>query len=373
MRVKNAFRTFTVLIMMGAGMGCRLSDDSGGASRRIGVEGRLAKSFLSSQGAFGPQWTFLPIVPEDRTQDLALLLLSSGSKAYSGLILSNDRLALLAPWLEEVSLVEPEAYRRDVVQGLRLGSRYVAMPLSVRVPVMVYRKDLWARYGLDPPATPMALERAAGVLEKASDPTRGRIRTIVPAEELLWSLSWGARGDFSTALYEREKIQALGRIASWEIGGEAYGSRRDFLEARLAGLILYSDQARRLLYDARLESKEDLVGLAPVPSMHGARSLNAGFSLLIMGKADDAADWRTFSSEGFYAWVRAQGWDTPCALQDPRGDPIGKLAAETRFPPFLLPQELRHYARDAVEDVLAGAATAEEALRRACARQEHGG
>lgn len=336
---------------------------------RIGAPESAVPVLQEAPAIRSGRWWTSALRPEEREEELQILLFASSSPAFEAQIMPADRLSFVERWLTGVSCVRTDG-RRDLAASMRRGESWLAIPLEVSVPVLLYRADLWEAHGLPEPASPSSLRAGLKELEERDASTRGAVGFTEPPETLLWSMAWSEEGEFRADLYGPEKVRAMESLLDWMEQGATRGyggSEAAFVGGRLAALYTDPKHATRILRSYGGAAAGVKLGVRPMPAIAGARALNRGLVLVPSPGARAGVPWADWWSEETLAWVRAQGMIPAFAPAAP-GMPVEDAVSATEIHPGRLPSELMLIASDALADAAAGVASTEEALRRAQAR-----
>ena len=340
---------------------------------RVAAPPLLAATFSSFPGGGSPPLEFIPLQPYSRARDLEVLLFSSGSQAFQGVILPARYIPFVATWLDPFDGALPSAVRPDVAESVGGPKRPLCLPLTFDCGAMVVRHDLWSQFGLPRPTSLAALRDAALTLRARRGDMEDVIVSDLPVDELFWDLAWSFEGAPDPELYKPAKVHALKFIQ--EFGGVrgvgAQQGERDLSDGKAAVLFTSCQRAIELCRsDRRLAPW-------PIPSTRGrAYAIYSGWCL---AKEDCPADVEraiaSLMGQGFQAFIRKGGL-IPTAAKEDAGETIGGpiLDNTTVHGAPMLGASGDEIVNEAILDATQGQMLAEEALRRAAARlQAQGG
>ena len=183
---------------------------------RVAVPPVLLESLKNYEMSGDSRLEFVSLRPYSRARDLEVLLFSSRSTAFQGVVVPGRFLPLLTPWLTRFREVAVEGVRQDVAKAVG-GPLALAVPMTLDFPVLVVRKDLWNKFGLPSPATLAGLRDSALALRSQMKGLSSPIATDLPIDELFWDLGWSFEGVASTVLYSYPKVHTLNFLREFRL------------------------------------------------------------------------------------------------------------------------------------------------------------
>jgi len=304
--------------------------------------------------------------PYARARDLEVLLFSSGSLAFQGVVIPGRSLPSLHPWLTVLSLVLPKEVRPDVVRSLG-GASALAVPLTMDFGVLVIRRDLWAGLALPPPSNLASLREACLVVRSKEPATQSGIAADLPVDELFWDLAWSFEGRADTELYTFPKVHVLEFIREFHLGRTLPTAKASLDELqRGRSVALFTSLQRGL----QLCSQDPRLAILALPSASGkALALYNGWCLVkLSGNRDVEPGMARFVMLPFQRHLSDRGW-VP-ALSSLPGPVAGRTALERTelYPAPDLEEGGDEIVLGAILDATQGPMAPEEALRRGAAR-----
>jgi hypothetical protein len=343
------------------------------SSRRIAAPPALLPVLGSASPRPEPV-QFVGLEPYERARDLEVLIFSTRSPAFWGVVLPGRWLQLQSPWVQRFDPRILAGVRPDVAASVSDGDGALAVPLSVDGPVMVIRRDLWRETGQPPPATLAALREGVRRLRATNARIRVPVVSDLPEDLLFWGLAWSYEGAPSPKIYSSPKLHALRFMDEFDLRPAAEGSRAG--EGLLRGgsaAVLFTTGSRAAAMGGGGSggAPADLwVGPLPSQSVRAICIYNGWCLASPQGAAEDPSLRRWFLSGLFRERLLRAGLlpstgEPGGALE---GTPAWALGATQLCAPPALDDRAREAVRGAILDATEGPMTAEEALRRAQAR-----
>lgn len=198
-----------VLVAIISGLaGCAPAND-GRPPRRIAAPPVLVPVFSKDLPPSMGEATFVPLRPYDRARDLEVLLLSSGSTAFTGMIIPGRSVQLMRRWVRPLPATWLNGVRPDVAASLKGPDGVWALPVTLDGVVLVYRKDWWRKLALPPPGSLAALRDGLLGIRANIAGVETPVLCSVPVDELFWDLAWSFEGRPDPAIYTYPKVHAL--------------------------------------------------------------------------------------------------------------------------------------------------------------------
>ncbi len=315
----------------------------------------------------------VPIRPYKRARDLEVLLLSSASPTFTGMVVPGDSLATLKPWISSLPKAWGSPLRPDVLGAVELQGELKAVPFTLDGVVIVYRRDWWALLNLPPPTSMAAIGKAARTLRSWRPALVRPVRSQIPAEELFWDLAWSYEGNESPQVYTYPKLKALNFLQ--EFGLSSSAARQNEAVTALTGgkaalVFVRAGTAGSLLKGKG--GKGERFSVAPIPSRNAAaRVIYNGWCMvrpLVSGRGPKG--WTTLLSPAFQRRVVDNGFFSVLKSGVEGGDAaIDAALDKTRFCASPdLGYVFENIVYGAVMDATEASLPPEEALRRAEAR-----
>jgi|WetSurMetagenome_2_1015567.scaffolds.fasta_scaffold50826_2 hypothetical protein len=366
--LRNASARILAIALALWSLGCATETEPAGRSR-IAVPPSMLGIFESYAPAGKVGLTFVGLRPYSRARDLEVLLFSSRSTAFQGVVVPGRYLPTLAPWLGTYPKGFLQGVREDVADSVG-GDNPVALPLSLDFGVMVTRRDLWAEFGLPSPSTLAGLRDAMLTLRSRAQSLGDPIASDLPLDELFWDLGWSFEGEASNNIYTFPKVHALEFIQEFEVGrasrpGESLGD----LLAKGKRAVAFTSLQRALA----MCRKDRRLALSPLPAPSGrAIVIYNGWCLARpLGGAGDSGVLTMLEEEPFQEHLVRSGFvgARPSKDPPPAEEDFVLRRSEVHRAPSLGPggdEVVLEALRDATETGM----SAEEALRRGAARLE---
>ena len=244
---------------------CGQGDRSRHDALRVAVPPVLAPALGSFCEPGQRPTDFVEMHPYGRARDLEVLLFSSGSLAFQGVVVPGRSLPSLHPWLTALSLALPEGVRPDVVRSLG-GASPLAVPLTVDFGVLVVRKDVWSALALPPPSNLASLREVILILRSKDPALRSGIGTGLPVDELFWDLSWSFEGRADTRLYTFPKVHVLEFLREFHLDRTLAPGKATLEELQTGRTVALFTSLQRGL---QLESEDARLAILPLPSATG--------------------------------------------------------------------------------------------------------
>ncbi len=310
---------------------------------------------------------FAPLLPYSRARDLEVLLFSSGSTAFQGVLMPARYIPLVAAWAAPFGVFLPASVRPDVAESVGGRESPLCLPLTLDCGVLVVREDLWRGLGLAAPTSIAALREGALAFQCRRG-QRDVIDSDLPPDELFWDLAWSFEGAADPRLYSASKVHALRFIQEFGLGQKFAGALdpvEDLRSGEAAALFTSVDRAAALCQaDPRLK-------VWPIPSGKGpAVVLYTGWCLA-QAQASPAKD-RAMAGlldPAFQDYLSHQGFLS--AVVPPDGEPASvrtALGGTILHGAPMLGASGDEIVSEGLLDATQGGMSAEEALRRAAAR-----
>ncbi len=371
---KTLERLFACVLLLGVVAGCSQSRDQR-SRQRIAAPPDLVQVLSGHLPGTLGSTVFVPLRPYDRARDLEVLLLSSGSTAFSGMVLPGRSVFLMRKWISPMPMDWLKGVRPDVASCLKSAHGALALPLTLDGVVLVYRGDWWRDLKLPPPDSLAALRDDLLTLRSSHGTIQKPLRCEVPVDELFWDLAWSFEGAADPSIYTYPKVHALGFIQEFDLtsgSGSAAGAFDALLKGEAAAVFARGAAVRAFL--SAHPGDADRLSVAPVPSTKGGRAvcLYNGLCLVRPASFGEApAAWNGFLFSPYQEHLDKAGLES--VLHDQAaapGDVVRSALAATRFhPPPDLGEMGAEFVHGAILDATKAGLSPEEALRRAAARQ----
>ncbi len=355
-------------VAMSGLLACGMKDEWRPAPR-LGVPPQLESLFASATWPSSAPVSAVPLRPYERAHDLEVLLLSTHSAAFDGIVVQARFAPLFSQWTKPFPLSLGDGLRPDVAASLECANGLMALPLTADAPVLVYRKDLWKKYSLPEPSNLAGLREDMIALRSWGKEADQPLCSSVPEALLFWSLAASFDGENSSSIYSSSKVHVLRFIG--EFGLRAKEPREAWnalASGQTAAAFMMASQAAALWRESGPLSQSAAV--APLPSAFGAIAVNDGWCVVgesLPLEAPDAA--KALVSYDFQASVFKAGF-LPVLAAAPKPDGAPFLAlSRTKLISFPIGWEEESFLQQAIADVLEGDVDPEEALRRAEARR----
>lgn len=345
------------------------------APYRIGVPPDIQPILAGApRGNMGPA-DMVSLRPYDRARDLEILLFSSGSRAFDGIVLPGRSVPILRPWIDAFPAEWLKDVRSDVAESLLEKQGALALPWTLDGALVVYRSDLWRELRLPPPASLAAVREAALSLRSRKPEMGSPVVSDLPPDQLFWDLAWSFEGRSTPEIYSYPKLHALRFIREFRLGGTQSGSTAGAeAMARGEAALLFTGQAgaERLLGSSPAGTRRFAV--AVIPASGGvAHCIYNGLCLARpQGSRLQGDNWATFLSRPFQSYLASKGW--PGVLSKGEQGELGPFGAVFGKTVFHAAPDIGEGGDEAVSgailDVTEGSIDAEAALRRAQARVE---
>ncbi len=359
------------LVLIGLA-GCAPAND-GRPPQRIAAPPPLVALFSKNLPPSMGETAFVPLRPYDRARDLEVLLLSSGSTAFTGMMIPGRSVYLMKRWVRPLPVAWLNGVRPDVAAGLKGPEGAWALPVTLDGAVLVYRVDLWHRLSLPPPDSLAALRDGLLNVRTAVTGVTRPVVCAVPVDELFWDLAWSFEGEADPAIYTYPKIHALRFIQEFALSPEPGGAAAaldELAKGGTAAAFLSGSDVRAFLKAHPAEAKT--LSVAPLPSSGGrAMCLYNGLCLVRpLSFKGEPRGWAGLLTPSYQNTIEREGLEPVLkSVKPPHGDPVWAAFQRTRFcaPPEL--GELgNEFVYGAILDATEASMSPEEALRRAAAR-----
>ena len=349
------------------------------ASRRIGAPPALLPVLRTLPR--GPEAVqFAGLEPYERARDLEVLIFSTRSPAFWGVVLPGRWLQLQSPWVERFPAVGLAAVRPDVASAVSDSGGALAVPLTVDGPVMVVREDLWRELGLPPPRSLAALRDGIRRLRATRAGLRTPVVSDLPEDLLFWGLAWSFEGAPDPDLYSYPKLYALKFMDEFDLSPAPEGSQAGAEKLRAGtAAVLFTTGSRAAALSAGGKGKvpgADLwVGPLPGQSDRATCIYNGWCVASPQGAAADPVLRNWLVSEAVQKRMEEAGFVPAMGRKDRPAEGTAAWALDmTRLcAPPALDDRAREAVRGAILDATEGPMSPEEALRRAQARLQSEG
>jgi len=363
-RAGGSFAIIVILAMMACG-----TRDEWRPAPRLGVPPQLESLFVSAKWPSSVPVSAVSLRPYDRAHDLEVLLLSTHSTAFDGIVVQARFAPLFSQWTKPFPKNLEDGLRPDVAVSLESANGLVALPLTADAPVLVYRKDLWKKYFLPEPATLAGLREDMIALRSWRKETDQPLCSSVPETLLFWSLAASFDGENASSLYSSSKVHVLRFLSEFSLKAkEPRDAWNALASGQTAAAFMMASQAAALFGEGGPLSQS--VAAAPLPSAFGAMAVNDGWCVVGESLPVEApAVAKALVSYDFQAAVSKAGF-LPVLATAPKPDGAPFMAlSRTKLISFPIGWEEESFLGQAIADVLEGNVDPEEALRRAEARR----
>jgi ABC-type glycerol-3-phosphate transport system substrate-binding protein len=365
MRRVGGISVFVVILAM---MACGTKDEWRPAAR-LGVPPQLETLFAAASWPGSPPFSAVPLRPYERAHDLEILLLSTHSTAFDGIVVQARFAPLFSQWTKPFPKSMEEGLRPDLAASLEGQDGLLALPLTVDAPVLVYRKDLWRKYFLPEPSNLAGLREDMIALRSWRKESGQPLCSSVPETLLFWSLAASFDGENSSSLYSSSKVHVLRFLNEFGLKTkEPRDAWNALASGQAAAAFMMASQAASLWREDGPLGQSAAV--APLPSAFGAMAVNDGWCVVgesLPAQAPGVA--KSLVSYDFQAAVSKAGF-LPVLATAPKPDGAAFTAlSRTKLISFPIGWEEGAFLRQAIADVLEGNVDSEEALRRAEARR----
>jgi len=320
---------------------------------------------------------FVPIRPYARADDLEVLLLSSRSTTFSGMMVRGRSVVSLKRWLLPLPAKWADRVRPDVAAAVVGKKGLSALPLTLDGVVVVYRRDWWKSLDLPPPDTEVALRRAVMTIRSWKPSLARPVRSDVAVEELFWDLAWSYDGEANTEVYTYPKLHSLSflqefGLSSRQVPGK--DGKKALVGSEAALLFAYGNEAKNLL-ESDPRSRERYA-IAAIPSQGSPpMAIYSGWCLVRPAAVmSEPIGWETLLSTGYQEYLAGRGFSTVLKGAASNKDPVADVFGRTHF---VASPDLGATGREilygAILDAVEAGLPPEEALRRADARLKERG
>ena len=304
--------------------------------------------------------------PYGRARDLEVLLFSSGSAAFQGVVVPGRYIPLLRPWLTPMPEARSKNVRPDVARSLGAASP-LGWPLTVNFGVLVIRRDLWNLPSVPPPSTLAGLREALLALRSLEPMARQAVVTDLPLDELFWDLAWSFEGKADLGLYTFPKVRVLEFIREFQLD-RALLEEREVADELTTGrsAAVFTSLQRGL----ELRSRNSSLAILPLPAKGGrALALYSGWCLLkLSGGRDVERAMGSLLTHPLQKRLAEAGWMSPLISQ---WVPAAARDAWEKTELYAAPDlgaAGDEIVMGALLDATQGPMTPEESLRRGAAR-----
>jgi hypothetical protein len=349
-------------------LGCATEQEAVGRTR-VAVPPSLLGIFQSYSPAARAGMSFAALRPYSRARDLEVLLFSSRSTAFQGVVVPGRYLPTLRPWLGTYPQGSLRGVREDVIESVG-GETPFALPLSLDFGVMVTRRDLWATLALPSPSTLAGLRDAVLTLRSRVPGLGDPIASDLPLDELFWDLGWSFEGEASANIYTFPKVHALEFIREFDVGRASKpGETVADLLAKGKRAVAFTSLQKAI----GMCQKDRRLALSPLPARSGrAVVLYNGWCLARpVGVGSDATVLSGLEEEPFQEHLARSGLVGARPSKEPPTAEVDFVLrrSEIHGAPDLGPGG-DEVVLEALRDVTETGMSAEEALRRGAARLE---
>ena len=336
---------------------------------RLGVPPQLESLFAGAKWPSASPFSAVPLRPYDRAHDLEILLLSTKSNAYDGIVVQARFVPLFSQWTRPFSKRLGDGLRPDVAASLEGAGGLLALPLTVDAPVLVYRRDLWKKYSMPEPDNLAGLREDMVAWRSWRGDFSPALRSSVPETILFWSLAASFEGENSNALYRASTVHVLRFMREFGLREkEARDVWNSLSSGEAAAAFMMASQAAALWLEGGPLDQE--AGVAPLPSSFGAMAVNDGWCVVGDSmSAESPGVSAALVSAGFQEEVaKAGSCPALSSVPVPSTPPFSALS-RTKLISVPAGWEEETFLRQAIADALEGNIDPEEALRRAEARR----
>jgi hypothetical protein len=341
--------------------------------QRIGVPPDLQKLFAQWNAPGRNPTMYVALRPYERARDLEVLLFSTGSPVFSGILLPGRWVPVIQPWSRPIDARWLEGVRPDVAACVSDSSGAFALPVTLDGVVMLYRSDWWREENLPAPSSLAALRDGLLTLRSKGRVREDAVISEVPVEQLFWGLAWSYEGQTNPTLYSYPKVHSLRFIQEFNLvprRGLQSPSPERLLESESAVLFTTARRASSLL--ALSKGKGIDLSILPLPGQEaGSLCIYNGWCMASPRSGQSApSEWGRYTSKPFQRYLQRHGWQSVLSTSArPSEDPVERAMSQTRFYPApRLGDQGEEIVTGAILDATQGPMTAEEALRRAQAR-----
>ncbi len=331
---------------------------------RLGVPPALETTFNTAPWPQGARWGVVGLRPYARAHDLEVLLFSTRSRAFDGLVVQARFIPLFARWSEPYPAELGRGLAPDLARAVESPRGLTALPLTADGPVLLYREAWWREHAMPPPSALAGLREDLLFLRSWRPGLAAPLQSAVPETLLLWSLSASYEGEVFPAFYRDATVQALGLMK--EFGLHARDPRavwEDLAKGRSGAAFLMASDAARLA-----ASTGGGLAAVPLPSAFGAIAVNDGWCLMGTERRATPVLEALLSRDVQTHLARRGHFPASSAVERPAGAAFEALA-RTRLVGVPVVWEDEVVLAEAIDDALEGGVDPEAALRRAEARR----
>lgn len=315
---------------------------------------------------------FVPIRPYARAGDLEVLLLSSRSTTFSGVIVRGRSVVTLKKWLDALPAKWADRVRPDVASAVHGKKGLSALPLTLDGVVVVYRRDWWKSLDLAAPDTTDSIRNAVRTLRSWKPSLERPVRSDVPVEDLFWDLAWSYEENTDTVVYSYPKLYSLSFLQEFDLYSRqaALGEgEKALVDGRAALLFTSGREARNLLENDSHSSKRYAVAVLPSRSSSPLVIYDGWCLVRPDAVMSEPIGWETLISAGYQEYLVGRGFSTVLKGAASNKDPVADVFGRTHF---VASPDLGDTGREilygAILDAVEAGLPPEEALRRADAR-----
>ncbi len=336
---------------------------------RLGVPPQLESLFAGAKWPSAYSFSAVPLRPYDRAHDLEILLLSTKSNAYDGIVVQARFVPLFSQWTKPFSKKLEDGIRPDLAESLEGAGGLLALPLTIDAPVLVYRKDLWKKYSMSEPGNLAGLREDMIAWRSWRGDASPALLSSVPETILFWSLAASFEGENSNALYRSSTVHVLRFMR--EFGLREKGARNawgSLSSGETAAAFMMASQAAALWQEGG--PMDQVAAIVPLPSSFGAMAVNDGWCVVGYSLPEEAPGVSAALVSPDFQGEVAKAGSCPAlsSVPAPAVPPFSALS-KTRVIAVPAGWEEETFLRQAIADALEGNVDPEEALRRAEARR----
>ncbi|MEJ2368370.1 MAG: extracellular solute-binding protein [Acidobacteriota bacterium] len=335
---------------------------------RIGVPPILEPVFADAPESAGINFSVVPLRPYSRAHDLEVLLFSTRSQAFDGIVVQARFIPLFSKWAQPFPQDQARLLNPLLGADGQGKGGLTALPITIDAPVLIYRADLWKQYKLPPPRNLAALREDMLNLRSWEKDLSHPVASSVQENVLFWSLAYSYAGQALHHVYRYPESHVLGFMAEFGLRTEPIQQVKNQLQSGQTAVVfcMASDVSTILGKDA---GSKTTLAVAALPARKSPIALNNGWCLMAYGlEGHEQGHLERLLGKGFQQWLSKRGYFPAAKEAEPPRGATSKVLSHYSLAPSPLGWEDEIIVGQAIQDALAGVVDPEEALRRAEAR-----
>lgn len=243
---------------------------------RLGVSVEALSLFNVQNDNFLEKFRIITLKPEERVKNLEVLLFSTKSSAFDGIVVPAITAPILKDWASPFPAEWEDNINKDVVPIFKTENGIYALPLNLDFPVFVYIKESFE--ALLEPKNLGILRDDLRYLKKTKDIKAGLVSSV-PEEILFLSLFSSERGVPPDRLYEYHSLKLMEFFKEFDLSQIKIHQVESSL-ARGDSVAAFVNLSECFSLSQKIKNQGFTLIVTPLPSTSKSFSIFNGFCLM---------------------------------------------------------------------------------------------